>query len=146
MCDNDIAMQLVTSLAILGSVPDHSADKRTYQNSTVFEFGLDTLGIICTLCINSIKLNMNDASRHHNPEILLNLLLEAFFPQNISVLPSALSRSLLHTTQNYASIHLIVPGGRVALTDPSPAECWRHSTSIPCKLGGLLAFLQLFAG
>ena len=134
-------MQLVTSLAILGSVPDHSADKRTYQNSTVFGFGLETLGMICTLCINSIKLNMNDASRHHNPEILLNLLLEAFFPppQNIFVLPSQLSRSLLQTTQNYASILLIVPRGRIPLTDPSPAECWSYATSIPCKLGGLLA-------
>ena len=141
MSDNDIAMQLVTSLAILGSVPDHSADKRTYQNSTVCEFGLETLGMICTLCINSIKLNMNDASRHHNPEILLNLLLlEAFFPHNnIFMLTSALSQSLLQTTQNHASILLIAPGGRIPLTDPSPAECWRHSTSTPGKLGGLLA-------
>ena len=89
------------------------------------------------LCINSIKLNMIDASRHHNPEIPLKLLLEASIPPRIHLFSPA------HLTviyccnpakKNNASILLVAPGGRIPLADPSPAECWRHSTSSRCKL------------
>ena len=85
---------------------------------------------------------MNDASRHHNPEMLLNLLLEAFFPPPQTYLCSPAhyhGRYCKPPPKNYASILLIVPGGRIPLTDPSPAKCWRHSTSTRCKIGGLLA-------
>lgn len=87
------------------------------------------------LCINSIKLNMIDASRHHNPEILLNLLFEASFPPRIYLCsPAHLTIVVTIYTKKNASILLIAPGGRVPLADPSPTECWRHSTSSRCKL------------
>ena len=92
-----------------------------------------------TLCINSIKLKVNDASRHHNPEILLNLLLEASFPPNILMFITAPHDRCCNSPKHNASILLVAPGGRIPLADPSPAERWRHSTSTRCKLGGLLA-------
>lgn len=67
---------------------------------------------------------MNDASRHHNPEMLLNLLLEAFFPPSEPIYAHQHTITVIvanhHPKTMHLSFSLFLAGASLSLIQAQP--------------------------